>query len=94
MLAQAVWYLKCRALTLKNWLDDTEIEEEVRKSLFFCPSQLRHNNVLFCKTRQGIADILLDEHQTAQVARPGTSLSRPMTSAQGGAVSALACVHV
>eukprot|EP00798_Chlamydomonas_sp_ICE-L_P015671 gene15671-21775_t len=57
---QAVWYLKCRALTLKNWVDDTEIEEE------------------------GIADILLDEHQTAQVARPGTSLSRPMTSAQGG----------
>ena len=26
---QAVWYLKCRALTLKNWIDDTEIEEEV-----------------------------------------------------------------
>ena len=25
---QAVWYLKCRALTLKNWIDDTEIEEE------------------------------------------------------------------
>ncbi len=28
--AQAVWYLKCRCLTLKNWIDDTEIEEEVR----------------------------------------------------------------
>ena len=28
---QAVWYLKCRALTLKNWIDDAEIEEEVRK---------------------------------------------------------------
>lgn len=28
-LLQAVWYLKCRALTLKNWVDDTEIEEEV-----------------------------------------------------------------
>lgn len=26
---QAAWYLKCRALTLKNWIDDTEIEEEV-----------------------------------------------------------------
>ena len=25
---QSVWYLKCRALTLKNWIDDTEIEEE------------------------------------------------------------------
>ena len=28
-LLQAAWYLKCRALTLKNWIDDTEIEEEV-----------------------------------------------------------------
>ncbi|GBF93790.1 hypothetical protein Rsub_06122 [Raphidocelis subcapitata] len=25
---QAAWYLKARALTLKNWLDDSEIEEE------------------------------------------------------------------
>lgn len=30
---QAVWYLKCRALTLKNWIDDTEIEEQVRGGL-------------------------------------------------------------
>lgn len=29
ILTQAVWYLKARALTLKNWIDDTEIEEEV-----------------------------------------------------------------
>jgi len=28
-----VWYLKCRALTLKNWIDDTEVEEEVRRSV-------------------------------------------------------------
>lgn len=25
---QAVWYLKCRALTLQDALDDTELEEE------------------------------------------------------------------
>ncbi|GMH44731.1 hypothetical protein BSKO_12683 [Bryopsis sp. KO-2023] len=56
---QAVWYLKCRALTLKNWIEDTEIEEE------------------------GAADILLDENAIAQVARPGTSLARPLTSANG-----------
>ena len=31
---QAVWYLKCRALTLKNWIDDMEIGEEVRASHF------------------------------------------------------------
>ncbi|EFJ39613.1 TRP protein for flagellar function [Volvox carteri f. nagariensis] len=56
---QAVWYLKTRALTLKNWIDDLEIEEE------------------------GVADVLMDEHQVAQVPRPGTSLSRPLTSASG-----------
>eukprot|EP00983_Pelagomonas_calceolata_P077485 1153875-Pelagomonas_calceolata.AAC.2 len=31
---------------------------------------------------QGLGDVLLDEHQTAQVARPGTSLARPGTGAQ------------
>ncbi|KXZ42612.1 BBS8 protein [Gonium pectorale] len=56
---QAVWYLKTRALTLKNWIDDLEIEEE------------------------GVADVLMDEHQVAQVPRPGTSLSRPLTSSGG-----------
>ena len=30
---KAVWYLKCRALTLKNWIDDAEIEEEVRRGV-------------------------------------------------------------
>ena len=25
---QAVWYLKCRALTMLNWIDDTDFEEE------------------------------------------------------------------
>lgn len=32
---------------------------------------------------QGAADILLDENAMAQVARPGTSLARPLTSASG-----------
>jgi hypothetical protein len=30
---------------------------------------------------QGVADLLMDEHHVAQVARPGTSLARPMTGA-------------
>ena len=25
---QAVWYLKCQALTAQAWIDDTEMEEE------------------------------------------------------------------
>ncbi len=40
------------------------------------PSMYVHAHV------QGIADQLLDENQTAQVARPGTSLNRPTTSLQ------------
>ena len=27
-MAQAAWYIKARALTLEDWIDDTEIEEE------------------------------------------------------------------
>lgn len=33
LLNQAVWYLKCRALTLEQYLDDTEMEEQVRAYL-------------------------------------------------------------
>ncbi|CAN0416912.1 unnamed protein product, partial [Ectocarpus sp. 13 AM-2016] len=29
---QAIWYLKCRALTLEQYLDDTEMEEQVRSN--------------------------------------------------------------
>uniref|UniRef100_A0A7S0V2E5 Uncharacterized protein n=1 Tax=Polytomella parva TaxID=51329 RepID=A0A7S0V2E5_9CHLO len=56
---QAVWFLKTRALTLKNWIDDVEIEEE------------------------GIADILMDENQIAQVPRPGTSMGATVNTSGG-----------
>jgi len=39
---------------------------------------------LLSTTTQGLGDALLDEHQTAQVARPGTSMARPGTGAQVG----------
>ncbi|KAF8055912.1 Ttc8 [Scenedesmus sp. PABB004] len=38
----------------------------------------------------GLADALLDEHAVATVARPGTSLARPATGAQGGGGGGLA----
>mmetsp|Transcript_101079 Transcript_101079/g.174624 ORF Transcript_101079/g.174624 Transcript_101079/m.174624 type:complete len:518 (-) Transcript_101079:257-1810(-) len=53
---QCVWYIKCRALTMKNWIDDTEMEDE------------------------GVAEVLLDQNQLADMPRPGTSLSRPRTT--------------
>jgi hypothetical protein len=33
---QVAWYLKCRAITLKAWLDDTDLEEEVCLSAASC----------------------------------------------------------
>jgi tetratricopeptide repeat protein 8 len=39
---QATWYLKCRALTLKNWLDDTEIEEEASPGCSFSDPRPMH----------------------------------------------------
>lgn len=53
-MPQAVWYLKCRALTLKNWIDDTEIEEEVRTQPCVCPWQhLTHDPVLWLSCHDG-----------------------------------------
>lgn len=54
---QQIWWIKARALTTKNWIDDTEMEEE------------------------GVAEVLLDEHATAAMPRPGTSLNRPLNTA-------------
>jgi tetratricopeptide repeat protein 8 len=87
---QAVWYLKTRALTLKDWIDDAEMDEEVGAAV----NWLALARAALARAQshptpmQGIGDMLLDEHNMAQVARPGTSLARPMTSS---AVSALAC---
>lgn len=60
---QATWLLKCRALTMKNYIDDLEIDEE------------------------GVADILMDDNAMATAPRPGTSFSRPTTSAGGSGIS-------
>lgn len=96
--AQAVWYLKARALTLKNWIDDTEIEEEVGMrsgSFSFRPSKSNPTGTSqtmilnppptapsSSRGTQGVAEMLLDENATAQMPRPGTSLARPNTQSQ------------
>lgn len=59
-LDQQVWWIKCRALTNKNWIDECEIEEE------------------------GLGELLLDDNSTAQIARPGTSFTRPEITSAGG----------
>ena len=85
---QAVWYLKTRALTLQDWIDDTEVEEEVG----FQSKRPEGLSPRLCVKAacsglpfvlQGLAELLMDDNATAAVARPGTSLKRPKTSAQG-----------
>lgn len=44
---QAVWYLKCRALTLEQYLDDTEMEEQVQ-------ILITHLTCLLCQTCQDV----------------------------------------
>lgn len=45
-LFQAVWYLKCRALTQEQYLDDTEMEDQVQCAwcyhVYNAPFQGRH----------------------------------------------------
>lgn len=73
-LDQAVWFLKCRALTEKNWVDDTEMEEEGVAEM------LLDDNAMASAPRPGTS--LARPATTA--ARPGTGADqsvRPMTGA-------------
>ena len=43
---QCVWYIKCRALTMKNWIDDTEMEVPLQ------PLTISHNPKHFSHSPQ------------------------------------------
>eukprot|EP00959_Pyramimonas_sp_CCMP1952_P354328 7422929-Pyramimonas_sp.AAC.1 len=87
---QSVWYLKCRALTLKNWIDDTEIEEEGVAEM------LLDDNAIAQAPRpgtslsrpmtgaqntgmpnQGVRPMSASGRPLTGFARPGTSTARP-----------------
>ena len=97
--SQQVWYVKTRCLTLKMWVDDTELEEEVRPSptvpspprpVFPKPTSSFLPRVSWMhlpfprRQTQGVAEVLMDENATAAMPRPGTSLRRPGTRTQTG----------
>lgn len=42
---QVAWYLKCRAITLKAWVDDSELEEEVSRRVLFQLHDMCHSCV-------------------------------------------------
>lgn len=62
--------MKCRALTKKNWIDDLEIDEEGVA------------DILMGKISILQRDYYVDENAINNAPRPGTSFSRPLTSAQ------------
>eukprot|EP01012_Entosiphon_sulcatum_P032224 TRINITY_DN40999_c0_g1_i1.p1 TRINITY_DN40999_c0_g1~~TRINITY_DN40999_c0_g1_i1.p1 ORF type:complete len:520 (-),score=63.38 TRINITY_DN40999_c0_g1_i1:878-2437(-) len=66
---QCVWYIKARALTMKNWIDDTEMEEEGVAEL------LLDENHLANVPRPGTS---LTRPRSANTAEKGNQGRRPM----------------
>ena len=97
---QATWYLKCRALTMQNWVDDTEFEEEGVGDLL-----LDENNTATLPrpgtslTRpltqantpgmpgQGMRPMSASGRPLSGFARPGTGSARPGTSSVEAAMA-------
>jgi len=94
---QAVWYLKCRALTLQAWVDDTDFEEEgMADSLLDenATATLPRPGTSLSRPMTGTAmgtpgmrPISSSGRPLSGYARPGTGSARPGT--QGGIESAM-----
>eukprot|EP00941_MAST-03F_sp_MAST-3F-sp1_P005735 g5735.t1 len=90
-LDQAVWYIKCRALTLKDYIDDTEMEEEGIGDLLMDENSvnsvprpgtsLNHTNNGVGGTFNGIDKSL---RPMSASGRPLTGYARPGTASRGG----------
>ena len=91
-LDQQAWYLKVRAATLKNWVDDTELEEQgklpltshiILAILATCRvhPDLHQMSCIGRLSLAGAGDALLEDASMQVAPRPGTSLSRPLTHA-------------
>lgn len=70
-----VWYLKTRALTLKSWIDDTEVEEDGVAEI------LLDDNAVAAAPRPGTS---LNRPLSIAGGRGGTASGRPGTSSLGG----------
>jgi len=89
---QAVWYIKCRALTMKNWIDDTEIEEEGVAEILMddnATAQAPRPGTSLARPHtgqaangmpnQGVRPVTASGRPLTGFARPGTSNARPGT---------------
>lgn len=98
---QAVWYLKCRSLTMQNWIDDTDFEEEgVAEVLLDENSTATLPRPGTSLTRpmtqvnqpgvpgQGMRPVSASGRPLSGFARPGTGSARP--GSQAGVEGAMA----
>jgi len=70
---KAVWFLKCRALTVKDWIDDTEMEEEGVGDV------LLDENVVASLPRPGTSLSKPKPSTGGQSVRPVDSSGRPLS---------------
>ena len=94
---QAVWYLKCRSLTLQAWVDDTDFEEEgvadalldenATASLPRPGTSLSRPVTGTAVGQPGIRPVSSSGRPLSGFARPGTGSARP--GSQGGIEGAM-----
>ena len=63
---QAAWFLKCRALTSKQWIDDVEPPGTIWQTFPILRSAQLTAPFLARIDEEGVADLLLDENAVAQ----------------------------
>lgn len=86
---RAVWFLKCRALTLKDWIDDTEMEEEGVGDLLLDENAVAATprpGTSLSKPATGGNNNGVDQsvRPVSSGGRPVTGFARPGTSSLGG----------
>lgn len=82
-----MWFLKTRALTLKSWIDDTEVEEEGVAEMLLdenATAQAPRPGTSFNGPRQGTAGPNQAIRPVSSSGRPLTGFMRPGTSARPG----------
>ena len=106
-LDQQVWWIKCRALTNKNWIDDAELPEEGLGEMLLddnSTAQIARPGTSFTRPEssstggpsQAVRPTSTGGRPLSGFARPGSGLSRGGTgmSLERAMTSRSICVHV
>ena len=84
---RAVWFMKTRALTLSNWIDDTEMEEEgVAEMLMDDNAMAQAPRPGTSLSKPGMSGTAMNQgvRPMSSAGRPRTGFARPGTSSRGG----------